>query len=128
MTIHRAFGVLLAALFTGCVFTFGSPDPDEPIDETPIEDIPIEVVVDNDLDEAVLVRIDARRLGEATSVGRTILSTRRISIARRAVTVCVRAQRSSRTLCHPGRLLVPGSVTEIWIRVRRNGRVSATVL
>lgn len=88
----------------------------------------IQVVIDNAMDHPVLVRIDGRRIGEAAATGRTFLSAERRGIADRRVTVCVDPPATPGVLCYPGRLLVPESVREIWIDVRRTGRVLASVL
>lgn len=89
---------------------------------------PIQVMVDNAMDHPVLVRIDGHRIGEAAATGRTFLPVARTQIAGRHVTVCVDPPATPRVLCHPGRLLVPDSVQEIWIDVERTGRVSASAL
>lgn len=115
------WSALLVLVTASCAIHWGAPA------EEVAEDAPIDIVVDNALDEPVVVRIDARRIGEADAVGRTVLQTSRLGIARRHVRVCVHGTRSSRTRCHPDRLNVPGSAREILIDVRRDA-VRASVL
>lgn len=107
-----------ALLCAGCTWGWARGTPTEPI----------QVLVDNAMDDPVVVRIDGRRVGEAEPPGRTVLSVPRLHIAGRRVTVCVDPIGSFRILCHPGRLLVPRRVEEIWVTVRRSGQVHASVL
>ena len=111
-------GVLAALLCVGCA-SFGRG-------EAPTG--PIEITVDNSTDWPVVLRIAGLRMGEAKPTGRTILSVPRVGIAGRAVTVCVDPIGSARVQCHPGRLLVPGLVQEIWVTVPRIGQVRASAL
>ncbi len=104
-------------LCAGCAFGWASGDPPDPI----------RVVVDSSLDDPVFVRIQGRRVGEAKATGRTFLNVRRTHVAGRRVTVCVDLLASARVLCHPGSLLIPDRVEEIWISVGRRG-VQASVL
>ncbi|MDX1577635.1 MAG: hypothetical protein R3266_04085 [Gemmatimonadota bacterium] len=122
--VVRLLTLLLAPLLVGCASGGVSADSSG---DAPVEASPLDIVVDNRLSEDVEIRIDARRVGEASALTRTTLKTNPVQIARRQVTVCAHTSRSNRTWCHPGRLSVPGSVREIWIEVRR-GRVTAQVL
>lgn len=110
--------VAAAVLCAGCAFAWARGEPVEPIT----------VIVDNSLDDPVLVRIHGGRVGEAKATGRTFLSVGRTHVAGRRVTVCVDLRASSRARCHPGYLLIPVRVEEIWISVTRGGRVHASVL
>jgi hypothetical protein len=111
-------GTIVALLCAGCASGGVGADPAGPI----------EVRVDNSTDWPVVLRIAGLRIGEAKPTGRTILRAPRAVIAGRAVTVCVDPIGSNRVRCHPGQLLVPGLVQEIWVTVPRFGRVRASAL
>lgn len=88
----------------------------------------LEVVVDNNTDWPVVVRIANLRIGEARPTGTTTLTTSRRVIAGRRVSVCIDPIGDSRRRCLAGQLTVPSGVQEIRIVVPRAGQIRVFAL
>jgi hypothetical protein len=88
----------------------------------------LEVVVDNNTDWPVMVRIASIRIGEARPNGTTTLTAPREQIAGRRVSVCVDPIGDSRRRCYSGPFVVPSQVREIRITVPRVGQIRVSAL